>query len=334
MKVTVNLQKNKYDVIIKDNLLAEVANFVEPNKKYFIISDEGVPSSYINKVSNLLKGSEYYIVAKGEKSKSLATYHKILKYLLTGNYCKSDYIIALGGGVVGDLAGYVAATYKRGMNFINIPTTTLAMVDSSIGGKVALNLDGVKNCIGTYYHPKVVLIDPKVLETLPKRHINNGMIEALKTGLIGDVEIFNIFERNEYLKKIKEVIYRSLKVKAAIVEKDEKEKKLRKILNFGHTFGHAYESYFKMKEYLHGESVGLGLLTICKNESYLPVLKEILNRMNIKSIPSVDEDIMIAYIENDKKCDNGMVDAVFVKNIGEAQIERVSLEELRKYMRD
>lgn len=334
MKVTVNLQKNKYDVIIKDNLLDEVANFVEPNKKYFIISDEGVPSSYINRVSNLLKGSEYYIVAKGEKSKSLATYHKILKYLLTGNYCKSDYIIALGGGVVGDLAGYVAATYKRGMNFINIPTTTLAMVDSSIGGKVALNLEGVKNCIGTYYHPQVVLIDPKVLETLPKRHINNGMIEALKTGLIGDVEIFNIFERNEYLKKIKEVIYRSLKVKAAIVEKDEKEKKLRKILNFGHTFGHAYESYFKMKEYLHGESVGLGLLTICKNESYLPVLKEILNRMNIKSIPSVDEDIMIGYIENDKKCDNGMVDAVFVKNIGEAQIESVSLEELRKYMRD
>ena len=334
MKVTVNLQKNKYDVIIKDNLLDEVANFVEPNKKYFIISDEGVPSSYINRVSNLLKGSEYYIVAKGEKSKSLATYHKILKYLLTGNYCKSDYIIALGGGVVGDLAGYVAATYKRGMNFINIPTTTLAMVDSSIGGKVALNLEGVKNCIGTYYHPQVVLIDPKVLETLPKRHINNGMIEALKTGLIGDVEIFNIFERNEYLKKIKEVIYRSLKVKAAIVEKDEKEKKLRKILNFGHTFGQAYESYFKMKEYLHGESVGLGLLTICKNESYLPVLKEILNRMNIKSIPFVDEDIMIGYIENDKKCDNGMVDAVFVKNIGEAQIKSVSLEELRKYMRD
>ena len=194
MKVTVNLQKNKYDVIIKDNLLDEVANFVEPNKKYFIISDEGVPSSYINRVSNLLKGSEYYIVAKGEKSKSLATYHKILKYLLTGNYCKSDYIIALGGGVVGDLAGYVAATYKRGMNFINIPTTTLAMVDSSIGGKVALNLEGVKNCIGTYYHPQVVLIDPKVLETLPKRHINNGMIEALKTGLIGDEILFNLVE--------------------------------------------------------------------------------------------------------------------------------------------
>lgn len=334
MKVTVNLKKTKYDVIIRDNVLNDIASFVEPNKKYFIISDDGVPFTYINKVSNLLKGSEYYIVAKGEKSKSLATYHRILKYLLTGNYGKKDYIIALGGGVVGDLAGYVAATFKRGMNFINIPTTTLAMVDSSIGGKVALNLDGVKNCIGTYYHPSVVLIDPKVLETLPKRHINNGMVEALKTGLLGDPEIFNIFENNEYIPKIKEVIYRSLKVKASIVEKDEKEKCLRKVLNLGHTFGHAYESYFKMKDYLHGESVGLGLLTICRDETYYPTLQQILSRLNIKSIPYVDEDVMIEYIENDKKCDNGLVDVVFVKKIGEAQIESLTLDELRKYMRD
>ena len=334
MKVTVNLKKTKYDVVIRDNILNDISSFVEPNKKYFIISDDGVPFTYINKVSNLLKGAEYYIVAKGEKSKSLATYHRILKYLLTGNYGKKDYIIALGGGVVGDLAGYVAATFKRGMNFINIPTTTLAMVDSSIGGKVALNLDGVKNCIGTYYHPSVVLIDPKVLETLPKRHVNNGMVEALKTGLLGDPEIFDIFEKNEYIKRIKEVIYRSLKVKASIVEKDEKEKSLRKVLNLGHTFGHAYEAYFKMKDYLHGESVGLGLLTICRDEEYYPTLQKILSRLNIKAIPYVDKDVMIEYIENDKKCDNGLVDVVFVRKIGEAQIESLTLDELRKYLRD
>ena len=187
-------------------------------------------------------------------------YQRVIDHLLHLDFSRNDYIIALGGGVVLDLCGFVASTFKRGLHLINIPTTTLSMVDSSIGGKVAINHSKLKNVIGSFYHPDVVLIDPETLLTLPKRHFINGTIEALKTGLIGDEQLYRIFFEDDYKEKYDEIIYRSLLFKAKIVMEDEKEQSIRKILNFGHTFGHAYESYFAMKYYLHGEAVALGIL--------------------------------------------------------------------------
>ena len=143
------------------------------------------------------------------------------------NFTKKDYIVTLGGGMVLDLGGFVAATYKRGMRWVSIPTTSLAMVDASIGGKVAINHMDIKNSVGTYYHPEVVIVDPTTLETLPKRHFINGIIEALKTGIIGDRELYSIFFEKDYKERIDEIIYKSLKFKAKIVEADEKENRLR-----------------------------------------------------------------------------------------------------------
>ena len=329
----INLTNCNYKIHIERGIIDKISNYLDQNNRYFIITDDGVPFAYTKKLKEKLINCDVCVVPKGEKSKSLSIYKKVCKELLKHNYSKSDYIIALGGGVVGDLAGYVASTYKRWMKFINIPTTTLSMVDSSIGGKVALNFEGVKNMIGTYYHPECVLIDPNVLETLPKRHINNGLIEALKTGIIGDKELYELFLNNEQLNNIDEVIYRSLKVKASVVEKDEKELNLRKVLNFGHTFGHAYEAYFKMDEYLHGESVALGMLTICKNECYYDQLVKILSKMNIKTIPNVNEKMIRKYVGNDKKVSGDMIDIVVVHDIASPIIKSVLIDDVMEYLR-
>ncbi len=219
----------------------------------FILSDDAVPKCHQQTVQQQFPDSYLHIVKHGEGAKSFAVLEDCLTQMLRQNFSRKDLVIALGGGVIGDLAGFVAATYMRGIDFINIPTTTLSQIDSSIGGKVAINLDGIKNCVGAFYQPKMVLIDPLVLNTLPKRHFYNGLVEAVKAGLIQDEELFTLFERDEL--DIEQIIYRSLLVKKYVVEQDETEQGLRKILNFGHTIGHAYESYYQLHDYYHGECV-------------------------------------------------------------------------------
>ena len=333
MKLTVNVKDKNYDILIEEGILNKVSSFVEQGRNVAIVTDDGVPDQYVNAVMKQFRKCYLYVFPHGEKSKNFTTYQRVLHFLLDHNISKKDYVIALGGGVVGDLTGFAAATYKRGVRFINIPTTTLSMVDSSIGGKVAVNFEKLKNHIGTYYQPEVVIIDPKTLETLPKRHINNGAIEALKTGLIGDKELFEIFKKGEYLEKIKEVIYRSLCVKASVVEQDEKENNIRKILNFGHTFGHAYESYFKMNTYLHGESIALGMLTVSRDETYFNDLLAILKKMKINLKADVEEDKIIEFIKNDKKSDGKSVDVIFVREIGKAEIVNIPIKSLRAFLR-
>ena len=186
--------------------------------------------------------------------------------------------------------------------------------------------------VGTFYQPVLVLIDTTTLETLPKRHYINGVIEALKTGLIGDEILFNLFFTDDYRKAIDEIIYRSLKFKALIVSKDEKENGIRKILNFGHTFGHAYESYYDMKTYLHGEAVALGIMAVSKNQSYYHKLKDLFESLNIKTNVNVEEDKIINLIKNDKKADGDFVDLIVVEKIGEAKIIKTKIEDLRKFL--
>ena len=272
------------------------------------------------------------IFPHGENNKSLKNYQLVIDKLIQGDYSRKDYIIALGGGVVTDLAGFVASTYKRGMNLINIPTTTLAMVDASVGGKVALNFDKLKNVIGSFYHPNCILIDIDTLETLPKRHYINGVIEALKTGMIGDKELYNIFFNGDYRDHIEEIIYRSLQYKIKIVEQDEKEENIRKVLNFGHTFGHAYETYFLMKNYLHGEAVALGIVTISKDKPYLEDIKKIFTKWGIKLNINVEKDKIINIIRNDKKCDDDIVDLIIVDEIGKSKIVPTKIEDLSRYL--
>lgn len=332
MKLNVNLKDKSYEVIVEKGIIKNITPYVDIEKKFLIVSDDRIPNVYINTIKKQLRKVDVVIFPHGENNKSLKNYQLVIDKLIQGDYSRKDYIIALGGGVVTDLAGFVASTYKRGMNLINIPTTTLAMVDASVGGKVALNFDKLKNVIGSFYHPNCILIDIDTLETLPKRHYINGVIEALKTGMIGDKELYNIFFNGDYRDHIEEIIYRSLQYKIKIVEQDEKEENIRKVLNFGHTFGHAYETYFLMKNYLHGEAVALGIVTISKDKPYLEDIKKIFTKWGIKLNINVEKDKIINIIRNDKKCDDDIVDLIIVDEIGKSKIVPTKIEDLSRYL--
>jgi len=291
-----------------------------------IITDNHIPTIYIEKIRSKIKNASIYTITAGEESKSLAVYEAIMDRLLKSNFTRKDMIIALGGGVVGDLAGFVAATYKRGCRFINIPTSTLAMVDSSLGGKVAINMNGVKNAIGTFYQPEKVLIDLSTLSSLPKRHFNNGLIEAIKAGLLGDKTLFELFVTDQYHLRLEEVIIKAIYVKKKIIEQDLYDQNIRQVLNLGHTLGHAIESYYK-GEILHGEAVALGLNYVLSSE-LLEKLDKILKNMGVVLDYPFHYKEILPYILNDKKIDNDEIVLVKVDQIEKPYLISLNQEEL------
>jgi 3-dehydroquinate synthase len=234
-------------------------------------------------------------------------------------------VCAVGGGVVGDLAGFAAASYMRGIEFYNVPTTVLSQVDSAIGGKTAINLGGVKNIVGAFWQPKRVLIDPDTLKTLPGRQRSAGLAEALKAGLIADAQLVSLFERGEAEARIDEVILAALRVKKAVVEADERESGLRKILNFGHTIGHGIESVTGL---LHGECVALGMLPMCSPEIRARLLP-IYETLGLPTQVRADPEAVWAALLHDKKAHEGTISVVRVNEIGSYCIEDVAPAALR-----
>ena len=329
MELNINLDQNSYKVILGNNILNTLSQYCSLNRKVLIISDDGVPSFYYETILNQVKYGYKYIIKQGEKSKNIDNYCLINKYLLDNEFSRNDLIIAVGGGVVGDLSSFVASTYKRGIDFINIPTTTLSMIDSSVGGKNGINYEGIKNVLGTFYQPKLVLIDFDVLKTLDKRNINNGLVEALKAGLIKDKEIIDLFDDID--NNLQEIIIKSLKVKISIVEQDEKEKDLRKILNFGHTIGHAIE--LTNQSILHGEAIARGILYLLKGDLKKQIYN-ILNKLNIPLKYSLNKDEVIQLIKNDKKINNDYLDLIVVEEIGQAKIQKITIEEIKEILKE
>lgn len=329
MKIHVTCSR-EYDIYLKKNLLQQIHNYINTHRKVIIISDDNVPDCYQQTVQKQFPDSYLHIVQHGEGAKSFAVLEDCLTQMLQRNFSRKDLVIALGGGVIGDLAGFVAASYMRGIDFINIPTTTLSQIDSSIGGKVAINLNGIKNCVGAFHQPKMVLIDPLVLETLPKRHFHNGLVEAVKAGLIQDKELFELFEQEEL--DIEQIIYRSLLVKKYVVEQDETEQGLRKILNFGHTIGHAYESYYQLHDYYHGECVALGMMAMLTNTETKERLSKILKRLHIDTSCDAEKDKVFAYLSKDKKADHDRITIVTVDTIGHAELKDIPITDLKTYL--
>lgn len=332
MKLTVHVQEKAYDIHINQEIMKNIETYLDVNQRTFLIYDHQV-FSHLPQITSKLKNVNTFSVPSGEESKSLLMYQKIMEKLLQLEYEKTDVIIAFGGGVVGDLAGFVAATYKRGMRFINIPTTVLSMVDSSIGGKVALHQNYYKNVIGTFYQPELVLIDISLLSTLSKRHINNGFMEALKVGLLDDIILYQIFLKNEQEKKLEEVIYRSLLVKKKIIEKDVFDKDIRNILNFGHTIGHALESCGSFQELLHGEAVAIGMLPMIENIKVKKEVMQILRTLEIPMKPNVSMDQLMHYIRNDKKRKDDYIRIVVLEDIAKAKLQLISLEALKEKLK-
>lgn len=330
MKLTVELEQCSYDIILERGAINHLADYLDLDRKVLIVSDIGVPRAHINAVLADCKHGYVEVVDQGEGSKSFRALEQVLGKMLDYQFTRKDLVIALGGGVVGDLSGLVAATYMRGVDFVNIPTTTLSQIDSSIGGKVAINLAGVKNVIGAFYQPKCVIIDSDTLSTLPERHFVNGLVEAIKAGLIYDPQLFELFEKQDIAEHLDDIIYRALLVKKSVVEQDEKEQNLRKILNFGHTLGHGIESLYGLSEILHGEAVAMGMLPMITDLSLRKRVEAVYQKLGLKSSAAYSKSEMLELVAKDKKAEGELITIVKVEKLGTAVLEKISLCDILK----
>ena len=339
-KIFAGKKNKKYKIIISGNAISKknLGPLLNKHNKVLIISDNGVPTNITKKITSICKTfSKVYsvILLKGEKAKSLQNFQKILNFLAENNFDRSDAIIAVGGGVVGDISGYVASSYLRGIQFIQIPTTLLAQVDSSVGGKTAINISAGKNLVGAFYNPKGVLIDTSVLKSLPEREYKAGLAEVVKYGLIKNKFLFSLLKDNPQkimlMNKnlIEDVIFESIKTKAEIVSKDEKENGIRALLNFGHTFGHAIEAHGKYKKILHGEAVAKGMFIASKisyleghiSKKYLKVVKDLLDTYGFDlSVSQYQYRDLKPYIFRDKKIRSGRLNLVLLSGPSKAII--------------
>ncbi len=307
-----NFKKIIYDVEKFKSLLKKYQN-----SKFFVITDQNIFNKQGSFIEEIFKGYkiEFILVIEGERVKNLNEFDKAINKIIEIGVSRTDFIVAFGGGSIGDLAGFIAATILRGINYINIPTTLLSMVDSSIGGKTGINTDKGKNLIGAFKNG-FVLIHLPLLKTLPDKELVNGYGEIVKTAFIRDRKIFKLLKEN---KLSEELVKRTQKVKLKVIKRDYYEKDLRKILNFGHTFGHAIEK-FSNYEVSHGEAIFQGMeiafkigieLNISK-ESDLKILQDLFNTYNLKSYKGNASDL-IKEIKYDKKENHGFVDFIFIK---------------------
>ncbi|MBR5429620.1 MAG: 3-dehydroquinate synthase [Firmicutes bacterium] len=326
MMIPVSLGEHSYDIVLEPGALNRADDLLELERKVLIVTDTGVPAVYAEAVAAACREPLLYRVPQGEGSKSLQTFGDLLSAMLQAGFTRDDCVVAVGGGVVGDLAGFAAACYMRGLDFYNIPTTVLSQVDSSVGGKTAVNLGGIKNVVGAFYQPRRVLIDPAVLSTLPRRQTANGLAEAVKMALTSDAALFELFEQGSAAERLPEIIERSVRIKKAVVEQDEKEQGLRRILNFGHTIGHGLES--QGAGLYHGECVAMGMLPMCGpavRQRLLPVL----TGLGLPTCCLLDREQVYAAVLHDKKAAAGRLKVVKVDEVGSCRMENVAPETLK-----
>lgn len=330
MTISINLPDsvdNKYDIKIERGILNRVKDELNLNRKVLIVTDDGVPSEYSKTIAEQCKDSALVVIKQGEESKNFDNFLLLQKTMLENGFSRKDCAIAIGGGVIGDLTGFAASCYMRGIDFYNIPTTVLSQVDSSVGGKTAVDFMGVKNIVGTFYQPKKVLIDPEVLDTLSDRQKSNGLVEAIKMAATFDATYFEQFEKAGGIGElnIDEIIGKAITLKADVVEKDEKEAGLRKVLNFGHTLGHGIEV---STDLLHGESVGIGMLAMCDDEVKVRI-EQVLKKFNLPEKAEFDVENAIEAVMHDKKSKGDSISTIYVSKIGSYEMRDMKVDELK-----
>ena len=328
MIIRMELGEASYDIVLERGCLERAGELLNLDRKVLILTDEGVPAQYAQTVADRCREPHIYTVQQGEGSKSFAVLEAILTKMMELGFTRGDCVCSVGGGVVGDLGGFAAACYMRGIDFYNIPTTILSQVDSSIGGKTAVNLGGVKNIVGAFWQPKKVLIDPDTLDTLSDRQKSSGLAEAVKAGLIADPVLFAMFE--DYAAggaplDLEKVIAASLMVKKKVVEEDERESGVRKILNFGHTIGHGIESVTGL---LHGECVAMGMIPMC-SPAVRSRLVPVLGALHLPARVHADPEEVYKAVLHDKKMGDGFVSIVSVDTVGSYSIQKVDPAVLR-----
>ncbi|MCD7788159.1 MAG: 3-dehydroquinate synthase [Firmicutes bacterium] len=336
MNIRMELGEKSYDISIERGSLQAAGKYLNLTRRVLIVTDSGVPIDYAAAVASQCSYAKIVTVPCGEGSKSFDYLSRILTVMIAQKFTRTDAVVAVGGGVVGDLAGFAASMYMRGVDFYNIPTTLLSMVDSSIGGKTAINHEGVKNCVGAFYQPKHVLIDPNVLSTLPDRQLSCGLAESIKMAATSDAEFFGRMERNIVKGKIEndaldDVIVSSLLIKKSVVEEDETEHDKRRVLNFGHTLGHGIESTAEGRLY-HGECVALGMLPMCEGE-VRERLSSLLENAGLAVKYPIDIDRALSFISHDKKLDGDTINYVVVPEIGSFEFRRCGIGEFTSKMK-
>jgi 3-dehydroquinate synthase len=326
-----------YPIVIERGGLARAAEMmVLTDRRVCIVTDTGVPAAYTEAIACQCESPVVYRFEAGESHKTMDTLTDLLAFLLQNGFDRRDAIVAVGGGVVSDLAGFAAAIYMRGIDFYNVPTTLLAMVDASVGGKTAVDFEGYKNMIGAFWQPRAVLIDTKTLDTLPRRRISDGLAEVIKMATTSDAALFETLEQTNLLppereglpRAIDDIIARALAIKIAVVESDERERGTRRVLNFGHTLGHAMES-LKSGEYYHGECVALGMIPMCTpevRERLIPLLAKCGLPTSLCDTP--ERDRLLCAISHDKKAQGEEICTVTVPRLGEYQLQMKAADTL------
>ncbi|MCQ9210151.1 3-dehydroquinate synthase [Granulicatella seriolae] len=346
MELRVNTSQRNYPIYIENNLRKNFAQIIHqsiPLGKLVILSDDNVAPLYaedlMTSLEDLGRTALLHVLPHGETSKHWNRLAPIYQWLSEEGVSRTDTIIALGGGVIGDLAGFVAASYLRGLNFIQIPTSLLAQVDSSVGGKVGVDIDGGKNLVGAYKQPHLVLIDPLVLNSLSDHYFKDGLGEIVKYACIADSELFTLLEgltsRQDFMEQAEAVIYRCCAIKAAFVEKDEFDGKERMALNFGHSLAHALEAYTDYLSYSHGQAVVMGMVETTLISQRLGLsevglverLVALLQQLGLSyDFPIKDFALLAPYMAKDKKNLNGKLNEIIVPSIGHYQIYPTDLE--------
>ncbi len=349
--IEINTGTNKYDITIGANALKGLKSYLEPfieTGNVFIVSDSNVSSLYKNFIAFVLQNSSnvsFCEIPAGEKTKNFKTIKLLCNEFTKAGLDRESLVIALGGGVVGDVAGFASAIYMRGIKYVQVPTTLLSMCDSSVGGKTGINLDSVKNQVGSFHQPSHVIIDTSFLETLPKKERLSGLGELIKTGVISDTNLCNmILDNPESIIELRdhqllsEILLKSVSFKANIVEEDEKESGKRRILNFGHTIGHGIEAAMQKDGITHGEAVMFGMLCALQiseskanldSNTHTTLFKKITPLITKNYIINLEFEQIRDFIKKDKKSINGKINFVLIEDIGKPVVTgNVTLEDM------
>lgn len=350
MKIVSVKASQDYDIIIEKGLLTQTGEIVSKlakSRKVAIITDDIVDTLYSKIVIDSLQSSGFevckYVFPNGEHSKCSENLNNIYDFLCKNSITRTDSIIALGGGVVGDITGYASATYLRGVDYIQIPTTLLAQVDSSVGGKTAIDIPSGKNLVGAFKQPKCVICDIDTLKTLKRETFSDGMAEVIKYGMIKQKELFDILISHNIeniMEVIEDVVFRCVSIKRDVVQNDEFDKGERMILNFGHTIGHAVEGYYHYETYTHGSAVAIGMSIITEkalkngigSQNMLNSLLQCIKNYKLPTSVPVEMSNLLSFCCNDKKRESNNINIILCEEIGDCQIKKLSIDDFYKFM--